>query len=75
LKINDLRNTPLSVAPLPKLDVVGSSPIARSLEIIDRQLFKVCLVRNGDQALFVVTVVACCFEFLGKLGPRAACSD
>jgi hypothetical protein len=30
LIINDLRNEPLSVAQLPKLDVAGSSPVARS---------------------------------------------
>ena len=31
LKISDLRSVPVSFATLPKLDVVGSSPIARSL--------------------------------------------
>jgi len=30
LKISDLRNGPISVATLPKLDVAGSSPVARS---------------------------------------------
>jgi hypothetical protein len=34
LKINDLRNAPISVATLPKLDVLGSSPIARSLKVV-----------------------------------------
>jgi hypothetical protein len=31
LILGALRNAPLSFVPLPKLDVVGSSPIARSL--------------------------------------------
>ena len=30
MKINDLRNAPISFAQLPKLDVAGSSPVARS---------------------------------------------
>jgi len=34
LKINDLRNDPVGFAQLPKLDVAGSSPVARSLEVV-----------------------------------------
>jgi hypothetical protein len=30
LKINDLRSTAVSFTTLPKLDVAGSSPVARS---------------------------------------------
>ncbi|MEP6496253.1 MAG: hypothetical protein ABJF01_26525 [bacterium] len=34
LIIGDLRNAPISFVPLPKLDVAGSSPVARSLEVV-----------------------------------------
>jgi hypothetical protein len=30
VKLNDLRIAPISLAQLPKLDVAGSSPVARS---------------------------------------------
>ena len=36
LILGALRNTPISFVPLPKLDVVGSSPIARSLTAVIR---------------------------------------
>ena len=38
--LSALRNAPVSFMPLPELDVVGSSPIARSLEIVDLGMVK-----------------------------------
>jgi len=52
LMLGALRNVPISFVPLPRLDVVGSSPIAPSLEVVDFRVFERCLVANGDQALF-----------------------
>ena len=38
LILGALRNAPLSFVPLPKLDVVGSSPIARSVKLSAKHL-------------------------------------
>jgi hypothetical protein len=35
MTISDLRNDPVSVCQLPKLDVASSSPVARSLEVLN----------------------------------------
>jgi hypothetical protein len=48
--INDLRNGPLVFCPLPKLDVVGSSPIARS-DIIEDQLLSKMACRSRQAIL------------------------
>ena len=38
LILGAIRDAPLSFVPLPKLDVVGSSPIARSVKSANEQL-------------------------------------
>jgi len=53
LILGALRNAPVRVATLPKLDVVGSSPIARSFEVLK---FKGCSRRdpNGSRRFFLL---------------------
>jgi hypothetical protein len=41
LTIGDLRNDTVSVFLLPKLDVAGSSPVARTLDVFGLQKFEV----------------------------------
>src|SRR5258705_9332019 len=83
LNLGELRTAPCSVARLPKLDVAGSSPVARSESVVTigfakagcgapQPAFASQRSPNGHQRLqHVVTVVVCGAAILAVLQETA----